>query len=96
MEECVIALRCAIADVHRDVGDSSLYFGCRNEAGDFLYRDEWQALKSGGALGSVVTAFSRDQECKVYVTHRLREHGNQVWQLLQQARSSTWLQRAYA
>lgn len=67
-----------------DVGDSSLYFGCRNEAGDFLYREEWEGLQSSGALGSLVTAFSRDQERKVYVTHRLRENGAQVWQLLQQ------------
>ena len=38
----------------------------------------------GGALTQLVTAFSRDQEAKVYVTHRLREHGADVWHLLQQ------------
>ena len=38
----------------------------------------------GGALTQLVTAFSRDQGAKVYVTHRLREHGADVWCLLQQ------------
>lgn len=67
------------------LGWSSLYFGCRNEGGDFLYREEWQRLKEGGALGALLTAFSRDQEQKVYVTHRLRQEGAHVWHALQQA-----------
>ena len=72
---------------------ASLYFGCRNELGDFLYRDEWQRFVRGGALTQLVTAFSRDQEAKVYVTHRLREHGADVWHLLQQvpSRRRSWL-----
>ncbi len=39
---------------------------------------------NGGALTQLVTAFSRDQGANVYVTHRLREHGANVWRLLQQ------------
>ena len=65
-------------------GPCVLFFGCRKESGDFLYRDEWQQFMRSGALSQLVTAFSRDQEAKVYVTHRLREHGADVWRLLQQ------------
>ncbi len=65
-------------------GPCVLFFGCRNGRGDFLYKDEWQRFEKGGALTQLVTAFSRDQGAKVYVTHRLREHGADVWRLLQQ------------
>eukprot|EP00051_Salpingoeca_urceolata_P022361 m.362693 g.362693 ORF g.362693 m.362693 type:complete len:351 (-) comp19961_c1_seq19:1809-2861(-) len=58
------------------------FFGCRNEARDFLYRDEWAAAGGLGRL-TVVTAFSRDQEDKVYVQHRLREHGAAVWDVME-------------
>ena len=66
------------------LGPCHLYFGCRNETGDYLYHNEWLRFQCGGALTRLVTAFSRDQPAKVYVTHRLREHGADVWQLLQQ------------
>jgi len=48
-----------------------LFFGCRNKSGDFFFEDEW---RSAGDNVQVVTAFSRDQEDKIYVQHRMLEH----------------------
>jgi sulfite reductase alpha subunit-like flavoprotein len=63
-----------------------LFFGCRHEAGDYLYRAEWGALEAEGLLaaGGLVAAFSRDQASKVYVQHRIRERGAELWRLLEQ------------
>eukprot|EP00803_Ostreobium_quekettii_P008466 evm.model.scf_1778.4 EVM.evm.TU.scf_1778.4 scf_1778:10727-13876(+) len=67
------------------VAPSWLLFGCRNEAGDFLYRGEWEALRRAGVLDGIITAFSRDQPSKVYVTHRIRERGALIWRLIGEA-----------
>ena len=74
-------------------GPCVLFFGSRNELGDFLYRGDWQRFVRCGALTRLVTAFSRDQDAKVYVTHRLWEHGADVWCLLQQVPATHALQR---
>ncbi|KAK9839678.1 hypothetical protein WJX81_005476 [Elliptochloris bilobata] len=78
--------RAAAAAAGEAVAPSLLFFGCRREAADFYFRDEWPALAAAGALApdGLVTAFSRDQPAKVYVGQRIREHGARVWALLQQ------------
>ncbi|CAM5203004.1 Sulfite reductase [NADPH] flavoprotein alpha-component OS=Castellaniella defragrans OX=75697 GN=HNR28_002919 PE=4 SV=1 [Castellaniella defragrans] len=63
-------------------GRNWLFFGNPHRRSDFLYQTEWlQALKEG-ALTRLDVAFSRDQAEKVYVQHRLREYGAQVWKWL--------------
>jgi len=65
-------------------GRNWLFFGNPHRRSDFLYQVEWlQALKEG-ALTRLDVAFSRDQADKVYVQHRLRESGAQVWEWLSQ------------
>eukprot|EP01043_Picozoa_sp_COSAG02_P059604 COSAG02_NODE_7628_length_2926_cov_2.219667_2_plen_340_part_00 len=63
-------------------GKLELYFGCREEKTDFLYRDVLEAAVSGGAVGRLVTAFSREQAEKIYVQDRLREDGPHVAELM--------------
>lgn len=63
-------------------GKLELYFGCREEKTDFLYRDSLEAAVAGGALGRLVTAFSREQAEKIYVQDRLREDGPHVAELV--------------
>jgi NADPH-ferrihemoprotein reductase len=65
----------------KPVGETHLFFGCRNENIDYIYRDELEAFAEEGLL-SLHTAFSRDQAQKVYVTHRLRENAETVWRVI--------------
>nr|XP_045230015.1 NADPH-dependent diflavin oxidoreductase 1 isoform X2 [Macaca fascicularis] len=58
-----------------------LFFGCRWRDQDFYWEAEWQELEMRDCL-TLVPAFSREQEQKVYVQHRLRELGSLVWELL--------------
>ncbi|KAF4527910.1 hypothetical protein B566_EDAN011301 [Ephemera danica] len=59
------------------VGDTILYFGCRKKAEDFIYEEELEEYIKRGVL-KMYTAFSRDQEQKVYVTHLLRQNADEV------------------
>ncbi len=63
-------------------GKNWLFFGERNEAADFYYQDYWQKLQQRGKL-TLTCAFSRDQQEKIYVSHRLLEHGEKVWEWLE-------------
>ncbi|XP_074546850.1 NADPH-dependent diflavin oxidoreductase 1 [Halichoeres trimaculatus] len=58
-----------------------LFFGCRSESKDFYFRSEWEEMVKAGHL-SLFTAFSRDQEAKVYVQHRVRENAELLWELI--------------
>jgi sulfite reductase (NADPH) flavoprotein alpha-component len=65
-----------------DPGRNWLFFGEQHEATDFYYRDELEALQEDGALARLDLAFSRDQDEKVYVQDRMREHGAELWSWL--------------
>ncbi|XP_037089133.1 NADPH-dependent diflavin oxidoreductase 1-like isoform X2 [Pollicipes pollicipes] len=58
-----------------------LFFGCRHRAADLFFGDEWRRLVDAGRL-QLHCAFSRDQEDKVYVQHRLRQQAALVWRLV--------------
>lgn len=65
-----------------DLGPALLFFGCRRADEDFIYQAELEAWAADGIMTSLITAFSRQQQHKVYVQHRLTEHGAEVWRLL--------------
>ena len=50
---------------------SLLYFGSRNKEADFFFREDFSRVPRL----DLVTAFSRDQEDKIYVQHRMAETG---------------------
>ena len=52
-------------------GRSWLFFGDQRYTHDFLYQLEWQDLLDRGVLGRIDVAFSRDQDAKSYVQHRM-------------------------
>ncbi|XP_044029150.1 NADPH-dependent diflavin oxidoreductase 1 [Siniperca chuatsi] len=58
-----------------------LFFGCRSESKDFYFSSEWEEMMKAGHL-TLFTAFSRDQEEKVYVQHRVRENAELLWDLI--------------
>ena len=63
------------------MGETHLYFGCRNKDKDFIYREELEKYVEDGVL-TLHTAFSRDQAHKVYVTDRMRENMDDLWRLI--------------
>jgi len=65
-------------------GRNWLVFGNRNRRLDFLYQLEWQRFQRDDALARLTVAFSRDQAEKIYVQHRLREQGRDVYDWLEQ------------
>jgi sulfite reductase (NADPH) flavoprotein alpha-component len=64
-------------------GRNWLFFGDQRQECDFLYRRELEEYSQGGLLTHLDTAFSRDQERKIYVQHRMTEHGAELWNWLQ-------------
>ncbi|MEX0988084.1 MAG: flavodoxin domain-containing protein [Bacteroidales bacterium] len=60
-----------------------LFFGERNEATDFLYREDFLQFMENGVLTRLDMAFSRDQEERVYVSHKINENGKEVYRWLQ-------------
>lgn len=65
-------------------GKNWLFFGNPNFTQDFLYQTEWQRYVKDGVLSKISLAFSRDQEEKIYVQHRLLEQGAEVFEWLEQ------------
>ena len=68
-------------------GKNWLFFGERSAATDFFYRDELESMLRDGHLARLDTAFSRDQEKKVYVQDRMLEHSRELWEWLQEGAS---------
>lgn len=60
-------------------GRNWLFFGERNFRTDFLYQAEWQEWLRAGLLTRADVAFSRDQQQKIYVQHKLLEQGPQLY-----------------
>ncbi|XP_072908245.1 NADPH-dependent diflavin oxidoreductase 1 [Hemitrygon akajei] len=58
-----------------------LFFGCRGKLKDFFCQAEWEDLQHKGLL-SLFTAFSQDQDHKIYVQHRIKENGAVIWDLI--------------
>ncbi len=66
-----------------DNGQNWLFFGDQRRAFDFLYEDELTEFQRNGLLSRLETAFSRDQEQKIYVQHRIAEHGAELFRWLE-------------
>jgi sulfite reductase (NADPH) flavoprotein alpha-component len=64
-------------------GANWLFFGEQRAESDFYYKDELSQMLKNGLLTRLDTAFSRDQDHKIYVQHRMLENAGQVWDWLQ-------------
>jgi sulfite reductase (NADPH) flavoprotein alpha-component len=60
-------------------GRNWLVYGGRSLYSDFLYQLEWQQAIRRKSLHRVDVAFSRDQVQKIYVQHRLKEAGRELF-----------------
>ncbi|PXW32403.1 UNVERIFIED_CONTAM: sulfite reductase (NADPH) flavoprotein alpha-component [Williamsia faeni] len=59
-------------------GRNWLFYGDHHRATDFMYEDEIVQFQRDGILTRVDLAFSRDQDHKIYVQDRMREHGDEL------------------
>ncbi|EED12993.1 NADPH-dependent FMN/FAD containing oxidoreductase, putative [Talaromyces stipitatus ATCC 10500] len=74
------------------IGSTILLFGGRNRAADYYFEEEWERLEKEGLWNlQVLTAFSRDQQQKVYVQDRIREHAEGIFRLLHEDGGSVFV-----
>eukprot|EP01083_Nonionella_stella_P163668 539387_1 len=73
-------------DEKQTVANCLVLFGNRNCDKDFFYKTEWDKLqnKEGvidrqASVFKLITAFSRDQPRKVYVTDKIKENEELIW-----------------
>lgn len=64
-------------------GKNWLFFGEWTRRYDYFYEDYWTELQSKGKL-RIDLAFSRDQEHKIYVQHRMLEHAEELFRWLEE------------
>jgi sulfite reductase (NADPH) flavoprotein alpha-component len=64
-------------------GKNWLFFGEQHFVSDFLYQAEIQSWFETGVLTKIDTAFSRDQQEKIYVQHKIKKNGSEFFEWLQ-------------
>lgn len=64
-------------------GRNWLFFGEQHFVTDFLYQTEIQNWLQTGTLQKLSLAFSRDQQYKIYVQHRILEEGRELWKWIE-------------
>ena len=65
-------------------GRNWLFFGDQQRANDFLYEEEWSEQLVSGGIARFDTAWSRDQEEKIYVQDKMRESAVEFWAWLRE------------
>lgn len=68
----------------RATGKNWLFFGDQKRATDFLYHEQVTGWLKTGLLTRLDTAFSRDQEEKIYVQTRMLQAASELWQWLEE------------
>ncbi|KAJ8331849.1 NAPDH-dependent diflavin reductase [Batrachochytrium dendrobatidis] len=61
--------------------ENILFLGVRGKHTDYLFGNEWDEMVANGTL-QLFTAFSRDQDHKVYIQHRIVDQGALLWNLI--------------
>jgi len=64
-------------------GPNWLYFGHQRSDFDFFYEHELKAMRKAGHLTRLTLAWSRDGDEKIYVQHRMRDDGRDIWAWLE-------------
>jgi sulfite reductase (NADPH) flavoprotein alpha-component len=64
-------------------GKNWLFFGDQRKSLDFLYEDRLLNYLATGLLHRLDTAFSRDENEKIYVQQRMLEQANELWKWLE-------------
>ncbi|KAJ5737493.1 uncharacterized protein N7483_002618 [Penicillium malachiteum] len=76
--------------VEPPIGPTVLLYGGRNREADFFFSEEWDELAKLIPL-QVLTAFSRDQQMKVYVQDTIRQNFQLFFRLLHELQGSVYI-----
>lgn len=68
---------------HKSKGKHWLFFGEWNRHSDFFYEEDWNHFATKAHL-RVDAVFSRDQANKMYVQHKLEEHGKELFKWIEE------------
>jgi len=71
-------------------GEMALFFGARNRA-EYSYEQEFDDYQKEGVLQHMSLALSREQKEKIYVTHRLQQEEQLVYDLIHEKRGNLYL-----
>ncbi len=63
-------------------GRNWLFFGHQRRDYDFFYEEELTTMRAAGLLTRLTLAWSRDADEKIYVQHRMRQVGHDLWSWL--------------
>jgi Sulfite reductase, alpha subunit (flavoprotein) len=77
-------------DARGATGKNWLFFGEQHFSTDFLYQTEIQNWFETGVLTKANMAFSRDQPEKIYVQHKMLQHGAELFEWIH-ARSNVYV-----
>jgi sulfite reductase (NADPH) flavoprotein alpha-component len=64
-------------------GPNWLYFGHQRSDYDFFCEEEFKTMRKSGHLSRLTLAWSRDGNEKIYVQHRMRDDGRDLWAWLE-------------
>jgi len=73
-----------------ECGPIALFFGARNRA-EYSYEAEFEKYHQDGLLTHIHLALSREQKEKIYVTHRLKQNKELVYDLIHQKEGNFYL-----
>jgi NADPH-ferrihemoprotein reductase len=66
-----------------NIGELLFFYGCRKSDEDFIYKEEWNDYsKKLDSKFTMITAFSRESEKKVYVQDKLLQNASKVVELI--------------
>jgi len=73
-----------------ECGPMALFFGARNRA-EYSYEAEFDKHQQDGVLNHIVLALSREQKEKIYVTHRLKQEKQMIYDLIHEGSGNLYL-----
>lgn len=68
--------------INPDEMEMTLYFGCKHENGDYIYKDEIDQFVKNKILQKYFCAFSRDQGEKIYVQNILKKNYDDLYDFI--------------
>ena len=64
------------------IGDVAFLMGLRYRQKEYLFQEEFEGLEKEGVISHLLPAFSRDQEKKIYIQHKVDENVEKMCDIL--------------